>query len=138
MVGASLDPVAATIGDLDSDGRPDLVSAEFTFSSTLVTVRHGTPGGFAAPDIHLAGPSLVHSLATGEIDGIPHGDVLVGSLDFQLAATIQLLRASGTDFVADQSFSLPAGHDPTFLVCTDLDGDGRDDVVAIDDDPLLV
>jgi len=130
--GSGCDSVA--VGDLDGDGKPDVVAIN-TGAGTVSLLRNtSTPGSitFAAKaDITvLSGPVQV---AIGDLDGDGKPDLTV---TFYLPQTVSVLRNTSTvgslttnSFGSRIDFSLGGrGHTPAIA---DLDGDGKPDLAVV-------
>lgn len=125
-------PRAVAVGDLNGDGRPDLVSANFQMNtefgippwSTSVLIGDGT-GQFAAP-MHYGVGSAPKDALIGDLDGDGREDVVIansGSND------VSVLRGNGDGTLAAE-VRYDAGASPSFLAMADLDADGRNDLVV--------
>jgi len=112
-------PVAVAVGDLNGDGRPDVVTANQSGSisvllrgSRAVDYKVGSPG----PD----------DVALADLDGDGDLDVAAALPDTN-ALAISLNRGDGK-LQAFRRFH--AGREPSALAIGDLDGNGTADVVA--------
>jgi hypothetical protein len=126
-----LDPTTspAAIGDVDGDGKPDLVANGLD----VVTVYLNRGAGTFAAGVDFptpAGPIGVAAL--GDLDGDGRTDIAVAR-DAQGPAgqvdVVSVLFNQGGGAFAPY-VNLPAGPSPQFLVAGDLDGDGDLDLAV--------
>lgn len=113
-------PTAAVFGDLDGDGRPDLVE----LVGATVEARLGNASGtFASPTV--TSVSSPNALALADLDGDGKLDLLIADD----AGTVDVHRGTGAGgFGVPTSFA--AGARPWSLAVADLNGDGHTDVVS--------
>ncbi|HSS80650.1 MAG TPA: FG-GAP-like repeat-containing protein, partial [Gaiellaceae bacterium] len=129
-----LGPVAVAAGDLDGDGRPDLVTGNTSGSvSVLLNRGHGT---FAGRVGYATGGSP-NSLALADFNGDGFLDAAVASPRAPRArhVTVLLGRGDGT-FRLRRYFA--ARVYASRLVAGDLNGDGKPDLVFSDSGALAV
>lgn len=119
-------PLTLAVGDLDGDGRPDLAIADA--DEDRIVIQYQTPDGSFE-----SGPVLPHAaarLAIADLDADGWND-LVALTDSLHALTV----FPGSPGGPTPSSSWPAlSYGSTALLVTDLDGDLRPDVFAIDGD----
>jgi hypothetical protein len=120
-------PRAVALGDLNHDGRPDLVVANS--GSNTITVRINQGGGsFGAGTSFATGTSPVH-VALADLDS--DGNRRRGHEPGQGANSVSLFFGDGTGAFAPR-FDRQAGNLPTFVAIGDLNHDGRPDIVVAD------
>lgn len=126
-------PAATRLGDLDGDGRPDLVVANY-YSKTISLLRN-TGGGsvagvFAAPLVLPAGqnPWFVELV---DVDGDGRLDLMVVNLEGSDISIIRNVSAPGALAFAPRQ-DIPVAYSPHISAMEDLDDDGRPDLVVTD------
>ncbi len=125
-------------GDVDGDGRLDLVEVVESEDEKTITVRThpGTDDGPGEPrQVELSASSDINSEASyalGDFDGDGMDDLLVPVHRQEGYLTLQVARSTGDSFATPDDFGWRSGKDNTGdqLVVGDFDGDGNDDVVA--------
>lgn len=129
---AGTDCAAVAVGDIDGDGKPDLVLADDVGNTLSVRRMSSAPGAttlqFDAAVAFAAGARPV-ALQLADVDGDQRLDVLIANLE---AGTVSVLAntSSGTTpaFAARQSITL--GDAVNDLRTADVDRDGRLDVLV--------
>jgi hypothetical protein len=128
------DLTAVAIGDINGDGKPDLVVSDFLNSSVKVLLNT-TPTGaitptFAAPvSFSIGGTSRSLLLADLNGDGLP--DIVIGPESNSVSVLVNTTAQGATTptFAPIQNFN--SGGSSAVAVA-DLNGDGLPDIVAID------
>jgi hypothetical protein len=117
---------AAALGDIDSDGDLDIVTANPDSDNVSVLLGDGA-GGFAAAYGFAVGNGP-RALALGDLDG--DGDLDIVTAD-RLGDTVSVLLGDGAGgFTALASGPIAIGAGPQALALGDVDGDGDLDIVA--------
>jgi len=130
---ADATPTDVATGDLDGDGRSDIVVANGASGSDSVSVFVNAAGTFGArADLAIGGRAEGIALADLDVDGV---------LDIAVADhsnnRMQILLGKGdATFVTPVAFAAPSGT-PSAPVATDLDGDGRADLAYVTAHQLL-
>jgi hypothetical protein len=121
----TVQPQAVALGDVNGDGRLDLVAAEAMGSARVLLSVAG--GGFAPVAAYPAGGALV-DVALGDVNGDGYVDIVLADNSINVVS-VQLGRAGGL-FVAGNAYGVGAG--PYGVALGDLNGDGRPDIVTSD------
>ena len=114
-------------GDLDGDGANEIVAV----GPVIYVFRNAGDGTFESPSELVEGPGLA-SVATGDVDG--DGILDIGVIRYGYGSSggtwVGILRGiGGGEFEA--ALETWAGPNAGDLTLADLDGDGRDDALAL-------
>jgi hypothetical protein len=129
-------PGSIAIGDLDSDGKPDLAVAN-TDSDTVSVLRNTTlPGGIAplsfAAKVGFASGDRPVSIAIGNLNGDAKPDLAVVNLYDSTISVLRNIASTGSittsSFAPRVDFSVAAF--PQSVAVGDLDSDGKPELVA--------
>ena len=136
-VAAGEHPVDLAVADLDGDGLRDLAVANH--GTNYVTLLFGTLGGGFEPRDHSQFRVDVsphpHAVRLQDIDADGHADLFV---DDRTPESIRLFRGVG-DGTFSESTTIEVGGDPyRGMTLTDLNGDGRLDLVTPNPDHISV
>jgi hypothetical protein len=125
------DPFAVAIADLDGDGKPDVIVANYT-SGTISVYKNISTGTTIslAPRVDLTVGLGPQGLGAADLDGDGKIDLVISN---GLSNTISMLR--NTSSVGTIAFATPGtlttGAGPNGIALGDLDGDGKADVVVV-------
>jgi uncharacterized delta-60 repeat protein/gliding motility-associated-like protein len=129
-------PNYAATGDLDKDGRPDIVVSNWSNANISVLKNLSGPGsistGSFAAKFDIATFSEPRGVAVGDLDGDGALDIAVAG---QIANKISVFKNIATVGTLDlTSFAtnvdFPSSGNPRTLAIGDLDGDGRSELVV--------
>jgi hypothetical protein len=113
------------VGDFNGDGRPDLAGLAPGGAGVLLSTGDGT---FGPRSTYPVAESSPQDIATGDVDGDGRLDLLVTINTPN--NSLSLLRGNGDGtFQAPVNFPNTSGFDSPAIVTTDLNNDGRLDVV---------
>jgi hypothetical protein len=115
-------PYSVAIGDLNGDGRPDVVTANIW--ADTVSVLLGNGDGTLQPKQDYATGSAPRAVAIGDLNGDGKPDLVAPSAG---AVSVLLGNGDGT-FQAKQDYATGAG--PFSVSIGDLNGDGLPDIVT--------
>jgi FG-GAP-like repeat/PASTA domain len=117
------DPAAVAIGDLNGDGRADVVTAN-TYAGTLSVLLNNGAGGFGARRDYATG-DWAPSVAIGDLNADGRAELVAGH--FGRMVSVFFNRGDGT-------FEAPREHEtgryPNAVAIVDLNGDGAPDLAT--------
>ena len=135
-------PSEVALGDVDGDGKAEMVVANGAGASQTISVLHNTstPGvvdasTFAATvDFGVSGSTVAYGVALGDVDG--DGKLDVAAVDRALN-TISVFHNTSTPGTINAgslaaSVDFLAGSDPYVVDLGDIDGDGKLDMAVSD------
>lgn len=116
---------AVATGDLDNDGKPDLVVANSGRAS--VSILKGTGNGQFAPPRSLATGTRPVSIALGDVNADGKSDLVVATDTPSLSVW---LGSGDGNFQTPQVFSSPDVFNPQYVTLGEFNGDGKPDIVV--------
>ena len=133
-VGRSPYPLA--VGDLNADGRLDIVSTSTAFTSRALTVLMGDGKvGFRRSDVTVRTPRPWF-VSIGDVNGDRHPDLVATHSE---SSPLTVLLGDGRGGFREASASpFDLGHSAWGIALADMNGDGKIDVVAAASDGVRV
>src|SRR5438093_4339804 len=107
-------PLSLAIGDVNGDGKPDLVTANLDAST--VSVLLGTGGGGFGAKADFATGGRPTSVAIGDVNGDGEPDLMTANYN---ANTVSVLLGNGTGSIAAKT-DFAAGASPSSFAIGDL------------------
>ena len=124
--GGGVYPISVAIGDVNGDGKPDLVVANYDSSGASVLLGNGD-GTFQSPTaLNTGAPST--SVAVADVNGDGKLDLVIGNYGHK-SVSVLLGNGDGT-FQSQAVFA--TGSSPTSVKVADVNGDGKPDLVVAD------
>ena len=119
-------PQQISIADIDGDGKPDLVIANFSDNTFSVLRNTSTIGAISfAPKIDFATGAFPFSILTGDLDKDGKPDVIVAGQNNNIISIIKNTSTPGTiAFAPKTDYSIGTSG----FSIGDLDGDGKPDL----------
>ena len=125
-------PNSVAIGDVNGDGKPDLVVANGQSDSVSVLLGNGD-GTFQAQQTFATGNGPF-SVAVGDVNGDGKPDLVVANATDN---TVSVLLGNGNGtFQTQQTFA--TGYAPISVAVSDVNGDGKPDIVVANQDSNTV
>jgi hypothetical protein len=124
------DPYSVTLGDVNGDGRLDIITANYSGNSTSVLLGNGD-GTFAATTTFSTGMATnPRSVALGDVNGDGRLDIITANRNS--STTSVLLGTGGSAITATflPQPSLATGSDPRSVTKGDVNGDGFLDIIT--------
>jgi hypothetical protein len=133
-------PVCLAVADVNGDGKPDLISAN-SYINTLSVLTNAGNGRFVLASTLSTGVDFwPQSVVAADINGDGKEDIIfVNFNDFGIPGTLTVLTNNGTGEFTN-SFSFEVGEGPYCVVASDVNGDGKLDLITANhmDDTLSV
>jgi hypothetical protein len=128
-------PRSVALVDLDADGRPEIVTANYDSSTVSILRNTGVTGQISsnsfAPRFDLPAGAGAHGLAVADLDGNGRPDLATANA---VGASLSLFRNIGSGPIASDSFApavnIPGPDHAHFVRAADLDADGRAELLV--------
>lgn len=127
------DPRAVVAKDLNGDGKPDLIVASYGSGALSILPNESVPGAFLFGERVNLPNAPAGTLAVGDVDGDGKADIVIPSANTPVIWIYPNVNAG--EPLSQRSFarrvSVP-GHSAG-VTLADMDGDGRLDLVSVDE-----
>ncbi|MGD0591596.1 MAG: FG-GAP-like repeat-containing protein [Bacteroidota bacterium] len=123
-------PFSVAIGDVDGDGKPDLVVTNAVSNSVSVFRNTGTSGTISfAAKVDFTTGLMPFGIAIVDVDGDGKLDLVVANYNSNTISVFRNTSTSGTiSFATKVDFT--TGLNPSSVAIGDVDGDGKPDLVV--------
>jgi hypothetical protein len=125
-------PIGVTAGDLDGDGKPDIVISNY-YTQTLTFYLNASTSGHIVMDSALSVPSGSYILGASiaDINGDGRPEVIVACQGSNILSVYTNSSSLGhIAFSNETTILAPSGGSPFKAIVADIDGDGKPDIVA--------
>jgi hypothetical protein len=128
------EPHSVTTADINGDGKPDLVVANYNDNTVSVMLNTTAPGAttltFATQQTFGVG-SGPYSVMTADVNGDGRPDLVVTNFNGDTVSVLLNTTAPGAatpSFATQQTFT--TGLEPASVTASDINGDGRPDLIV--------
>ena len=124
--GFGSDPFSVALGDVDGDGKLDIVTANAGSDTIAVLLGNGA-GGFTASTTGIGGGSTPISVALGDVNGDGKLDIVTAN---QNSDNVSVLLGDGHGGFSASTIGIGGGSSPFAVALGDVNGDGTLDIVT--------
>jgi len=122
---------SVSIGDLDGDGKPDLVVANNGSGTVSVFRNTGSIGSISyAAKVNLTSAGGPFSVSIGDLDGDGKADIAAANVNSNTISVFRNTSSSAGSISYASKVDFISGTSPSKVSIGDLDGDGKADIVV--------
>ena len=121
-------PISVGIGDIDGDGKPDIVTANNSSATITVLQNLSTSGNLNfSSALSITTGSSPRSVSLGDIDGDGKAEIVVANTTSSTLSVFRNLSAAGSINLSSK-VDFVTGSQPRSVSLGDIDGDGKTDL----------
>lgn len=132
IMGTNDYPIGVAAGDIDGDGKPEIVVSNYYSQNISIFLNTSTPGNISmATAINYPSGNYAVGASIADMNGDGKQDVILACQGNNFLSVYTNSSTIGhISFSNETSFNAPAGGSPFKVVVADLDGDGKPDMAA--------
>jgi len=129
-----INPTYVVLADLNNDGKPDIITSNQgsnTVSVLINTTSTGASGASFLTKSDIAAGSRPYTVTTADVNDDGKPDIISANLGSNTVSVLLNTTSTGASAptFAD-SYNLPTGSGPYSVVTSDIDGNGKPDIVV--------
>jgi hypothetical protein len=128
-ISADNNPDGIAIGDIDSDGMPDIAVSNYSTPSVAVFRNISSPGTFAFSKHNFPVGRLARCVGIGDVNGDDKPDLAVTTDSPAVVSVFRNISTAGT-ISFDTRIDYAVGSSPTDVAIGDMDNDGKADLAV--------
>ncbi|MBE7169201.1 MAG: VCBS repeat-containing protein [Williamsia sp.] len=130
------EPSYVALGDIDADGKTDMIISNRNGSSASVLRNTSAPGSITtasfAEKVDFMTGGRPNSVAVGDVDGDGKTDIVTANTQNSTLSVLRNTSIPGSITTASfaEKIDFTTSRDPFFAAIGDMDGDGKADLIA--------